>query len=145
MTFKDGGAFDFHSTYERIKERLQQAVDAARESGQLVGDGSSTGARSGSGGLAGVDLDSVHLDQLPAYEDGEGRPPSASVPSHGGKNGELVRDDGAGVSAEDRGPERGPFTPPSEPPPGYEETQRESVADELERRLRKRSNGGDAE
>jgi len=135
MTFKDGGAFDFHSIYERIKERLQQAVDAARESGQLVGDGSEVGSGSGGGVLSAVNLDSVHLDQLPAYEDGGGRPPSVSAPSRGGRDGGRLRDSGVGVS-----PDNGAFSPPSEPPPGYEETQRESVADELERRLR--SSGG---
>jgi hypothetical protein len=39
MVFKEGGAFDFHSQFERIKERLQQAVDNARESGLMTGDG----------------------------------------------------------------------------------------------------------
>ena len=135
MTFKDGGAFDFHSIYERIKERLQQAVDAARESGQLVGDGSEAGSGAGGGVLSSVNLDSVHLDQLPAYDDGGGRPPSASAPPPGGRDEGRLRDSGVGVS-----PDNAAFAPPSEPPPGYEETQRESVADELERRLR--SSGG---
>ena len=68
LTFKDGGAFDFHTLFERIKERLQQAVEVARESGQLVGDGSESMAGRGGGGLSGVNLDSVHLDELPAYD-----------------------------------------------------------------------------
>jgi hypothetical protein len=30
MSFKEGGAFDFHSNFERIKERLQQAVETSQ-------------------------------------------------------------------------------------------------------------------
>ncbi|KAJ5899156.1 hypothetical protein N7495_003900 [Penicillium taxi] len=53
VIFKEGGAFDFHTNFERIRERLGQAVEN-------IGDG----AR----GLRGVDLSAVHLDELPAYE-----------------------------------------------------------------------------
>jgi len=96
-----------------------------------MGDGSEMGSGSGGGVLSSVNLDSVHLDQLPAYEDGSGRPPSASAPSRERREDGRLRDSGVGVSRDN-----GAFSPPSEPPPGYEETQRESVADELERRLR---------
>jgi len=132
LTFKDGGAFDFHSTYERIKERLQQAVDAARESGHLVGDGSE-----GASGGAGLDLSAIHLDELPAYDDQSGRPPSASdLPrQRGGQRGAAP-----GAASAMRSPRETDFTPPNEPPPGYEEVQVDSVADALERRLR--SSGG---
>ena len=123
MTFKDGGAFDFHSTFERIKERLQQAVDVARENGLYdeVAD-----ARGGGGGdpLSRVNLDNVHLDELPAYE---ASPTSPSLnPSSRDANINLRN---ASCSPQNAEP------PPSEPP-GYEEVQRESVADELERRFR---------
>jgi hypothetical protein len=131
LTFKDGGAFDFHTIFERIKERLQQAVELARESGQLVGDGSESSAGRGGGALASVNLDSVHLDELPAYDaataprdmlaNHEG-PPPLELNGAPQSPGQPSRDE--------------PFSPPAEPPPGYETVQNQSVADELERRLR---------
>jgi len=130
MTFKDGGAFDFHSTFERIKERLQQAVDVARESGQLVGDGTEVNAGRGGGGLSGVNMDSVHLDELPAYEDATGdRPPHI-------RTEEPLIDLSVSPPSTERSPRNQQFSPPAEPPPGYETVQSQSVADELERRLR---------
>lgn len=66
MTFKDGGAFDFHSSFQRVKETLSHAVEIARESGHLSGAG--LGGAGGVGGV-GVDLEAVHLEQLPAYEE----------------------------------------------------------------------------
>jgi WW domain-binding protein 2 len=134
MTFKDGGAFDFHSIFERIKERLQQAVDVARESGQLTGDGSETGGSSGAGALAGVNMDAVHLDELPAYEHNQ-----PTVPAGPLNEGSEPRDSGVAMRGSPHTPPEDVFTPPAEPPPGYEETQLESVADELERRLRNSS------
>jgi hypothetical protein len=77
LVFKDGGAFDFHSTFERVKERALQA----REAGSAE----------------------VHLEDLPAYEDSGPPPPPLPVGGEGG----------GGV--------------PVEPPPGYEEVQRQSV------------------
>ena len=38
LTFKDGGAFDFQTKYEQIRERLQQTMDVAR----INGDGMSS-------------------------------------------------------------------------------------------------------
>lgn len=63
MTFKDGGAFDFHSSFEHVKETLSHAVEIARESGHLSGGGV------GGVGSVGLDLEAVHLEQLPAYEE----------------------------------------------------------------------------
>lgn len=148
MTFKDGGAFDFHSIFERITERLQQAVEAARESGHLTGDGSETNGGSGAGALDGVDLNAVHLDELPAYEDQSGRPPShnaSATEELSGSRNEVngQRDSGVAVSPPVSSPRENAFEPPNEPPPGYEEVQVESVAEQLERRLR--SSGGDEE
>lgn len=151
MTFKDGGAFDFHSIFERIKERLQQAVEAARESGHLTGDGSERNGGAGAGALAAVDMNAVQLDELPAYEDQSGRPPShnavpvaAAAAAAGSRNGaNAQRDSGVAVSPPVRSPREEEFVPPNEPPPGYEEVQVESVAEQLERRLR--SNGGEEE
>jgi WW domain-binding protein 2 len=137
ITFKDGGAFDFHTSYERIRERLAQAVDVARESGQVLGDGSERAAGRGGDALGGVNMDSVHLDQLPRYEDVSGRTPSAATASTSPQ-----RDSGVAVSSPlQSGPSSPPpsqqtFTPPAEPPPGYEEVQMNSVASDLEERLR---------
>ena len=54
LVFKDGGAFDFHTTFETVKERAQQAMEAGNAE--------------------------VHLDDLPAYEDA-GAPPPPAVPA----------------------------------------------------------------
>ncbi|KAF2749689.1 hypothetical protein M011DRAFT_384300, partial [Sporormia fimetaria CBS 119925] len=54
ITFKEGGAFDFATTFERLKERLHQAVEVARESGTATNDGRGP-----------VNLDDVNLEDLP--------------------------------------------------------------------------------
>jgi hypothetical protein len=130
MTFKEGGAFDFHSTYERIKERMQQVVDIARESGALT----QGQAEDGRADMGGVNLDSVHLDELPAYED------ASRSPLLGGREAQRI------VEERTRRVTRSPDSASSpagevmsSEPPRYEEVQRESVADELERRLRRES------
>ncbi|KAA8910231.1 hypothetical protein FN846DRAFT_939523 [Sphaerosporella brunnea] len=48
LVFKDAGAFDFSTTFERVKERVAQAVENSGSTG--------SGAE-------------VHLEDLPAYED----------------------------------------------------------------------------
>lgn len=127
FSFKDGGAYDFHSGYERVKERLQQQVDVARQSGALQGDGSETGRGRGGDALAAVDVANVHLDDLPAYEESGVTVPQPSA---------LPAVATAASSPESHGPgAQQVFTPPAEPPPGYEQVQRETVEDELERRL----------
>lgn len=128
MEFKEGGAFDFHNLLERLKERLRQTIDVARESGvdETVAAGN------------------VNMEDLPAYEDTRqhARVPEAplSQPASAGLSGAGAA--GPATIAETGSPERSspmpspqPFQPPSEPPPGYEEVQRSSIADELERRL----------
>jgi len=130
LTFKDGGAFDFSSTYERIKETLSQALDVARESGRPVGNGA-------------VDVD---LEQLPAYEEGAGgraAPPQLQRPTPIAPNGvhrprqAPPANNGVVGLAEERSARPGPPTseqsPPDEPPPGYDEVQQASVANILER------------
>lgn len=144
MTFKEGGAFDFHSTYERIRESLSQAIELAREGGQMTGN---------SGPMAGVDLSTVHLDQLPAYEDvGPSRPvqpvrlaqPIPFSPPSGAPP--LMRDSGVllpsdeernAKSASDQSPSSDHAEVPTEPPPGYDEVQRSSVVDNLEESIRR--------
>ncbi|KAF9250154.1 hypothetical protein DTO027I6_359 [Penicillium roqueforti] len=107
VTFKEGGAFDFHTNFERIKERLEQAVENTGESTR---------------GRQNVDLSAVHLEELPAYE--APPTPSHARPSETPEESENRR-------ASDTSNE------PMEPPPCYEEVQSQSVAHELEERLRR--------
>lgn len=133
MSFKEGGAFDFHSNFERIKERLQQAV----ETSQAVDN--SQAARRGN-----IDYSAVHLDELPAY-DGPGH--TATELSHPSQPSVPLSE--SAVSPPGESPTASPtaghvasedgFEPPMEPPPGYEEVQQQSVAHELENRLRSAS------
>ncbi|PLB55056.1 hypothetical protein P170DRAFT_470481 [Aspergillus steynii IBT 23096] len=117
VTFKEGGAFDFHNHFERIKERLQQAVDVSQE---------------GSRGARNVDMSAVHLDELPAYTGPSQGPTTSGLgsnPSDPSPSSQSPTADRAAAS----GPE------PMEPPPGYEEVQQQSVAHEFEERLRRGS------
>ncbi|OCT48574.1 hypothetical protein CLCR_04294 [Cladophialophora carrionii] len=125
FTFKEGGAPDFHSTLERIKERLQQVVSTAREN-NLSGQ---TQDRF----LGNVNLDNVHLDQLPSYQE-SGR--DRVAPENADETGGAV----ASPVARTQEPRRGgspvqDAQPPSDAPPGYEETQQQSIQAELDRRL----------
>ncbi|EXJ81878.1 hypothetical protein A1O1_07943 [Capronia coronata CBS 617.96] len=131
LTFKDGGAPDFHSKFEQIKERLQQVVTNAREN-------NASGQRRDSF-LGNVNLDNVHLDQLPSYqESGHDRVAagdtleSSAVIESPGTAGPIPSSAGGQVGtaspAED-------MEPPREPPPGYEEVQQQSIQAELDRRL----------
>lgn len=140
MEFKEGGAFDFATTFERLHERLRQAVDVARESGMGTGDGAELGDSRGGGALSGVNLNNVHLEDLPAYEDSRqhARVPDnlPSPPLGRGSVGAASSSSTANRSSPLSSPHQETFQPPTEPPPGYEEVQQSSVADELERRLR---------
>lgn len=132
LVFNEGGAPDFHSNLERIKERLQQAVEAARDGG--------SGSGPGIGSLADVNMDAVHLDQLPTYE-ASGQDPIAPVSPGSMLEEAPVVPAGAGVLSEEGAaedwPRRPPTTvePPNEPPPGYEETQQQSIQQEFDRRV----------
>lgn len=131
IEFKEGGAFDFHNTFERLKERLRQTLDVARESGV---DETVAAASIG------------NMEDLPAYEDSRQHarvpeaplspPPSAGL-SGGGPPAAAAAPPPPADSPQRSSPLQSPqpFQPPSEPPPGYEEVQRSSIADELERRL----------
>jgi hypothetical protein len=138
MEFKEGGAFDFASIFERLKERLRQAVDVARESG-----GDSEG---------GVNMNNVHLEDLPAYEESgqharvpdplpspplDDRRPSAA--GTGGTAVAAAQPPSPQRSSPMASPHEANFQPPSDPPPGYEEVQRDSVVEELERQARRMS------
>ena len=103
LTFKDGGTYDFHTKFIEIKERLRQAAEVAVESGQ-VGSGSHG---------AGVNLDSVHLEQLPAYQER----------SEAGRTLETSGNDRSRehTSEEVSAPTQPPQQHPHEPPPAYEE------------------------
>jgi hypothetical protein len=122
MEFKEGGAFDFHNTFERLRERLRQTIDVARDSG--IDETVATG--------------NLNMEDLPAYEDTRQhtRVPEAplSPPASAGLNeantGASVPEAPLADSPQRSSPLQSPqpFQPPSEPPPGYEEVQ-------LERRL----------
>ncbi|KAL8710706.1 MAG: hypothetical protein Q9220_004724 [cf. Caloplaca sp. 1 TL-2023] len=137
MTFKDGGAFDFATIYERIKETMSQAIEVARESGRQT---------------QGSNLSDVNLEQLPAYEEmgttvsvsdpppiQQPLPISPTVSVQGSS-----RDSGVMLSSDDEripkpqpiAPAQQQHLPPDGPPPGYEEAQQSSVAENLERNLR---------
>jgi len=135
FVFNEGGAADFHSNFERIKERFQQALEVARSGNTGIG----------AGYLAGVNLDAVHLDQLPSYES-SGQDAIASStstttihepipqrPQPGGHN-QLAPSDTTGDSGRATNPTE-PVEPPSDAPPGYEETQQQSIQQEFERRF----------
>ncbi|CAN9131113.1 unnamed protein product [Alternaria sp. RS040] len=139
MEFKEGGAFDFASIFERLKERLRQAVEVARESGGDMEDGSR--------GVGGVNMNNVHLEDLPAYEESRQHArvpePPLSPPLDGsafGTSGPVIAAP-TPSSPQASSPLSSPrtqqehFEPPSDPPPGYEEVQRGSIADELERQV----------
>ena len=128
FTFKEGGAFDFQAQYERIRERLQQAVENSRMDGDA-------GAARGPGGAAngvGVNMENVNLDELPAYqEQGDGPliPPTASAVMAAQ---ESVRRSSGGVSGSVGGEQRQEVVTPVEPPPGYEEAQMATLQDEAQ-------------
>ena len=134
MTFKDGGAFDFHTNFERIKERLQQAVDVSQDAGAVSGNAS------GAGAYGGVHFSSVHLEELPAYEGPNSSVASgATVSRPAAAEQQILVDDQCPQSSVSNG--INPHSSdrhgvPSEPPPGYEEVQQQSVANALENRLR---------
>lgn len=112
ITFKDGGAYDFHNKFVQLKERMQQAVEVARESSQTSSQG--------------VNMDAIHLDQLPAYEEST----STSTLS-------APQSQPAPVPRAEESPVTHAAVPsPSDAPPGYDEVQREAVTESLERDMR---------
>lgn len=124
MTFREGGAFDYHNVFELIKERLHQAVQAARDAGRSVG---------GAGGVDQAVLGGLHLEQLPAYE-------PAAVAAPGAAAADEVRR--ASVVDGQRTESDSVAAQPDEPPPGYEEAQAQAVGIDLDQRLRRRAEFG---
>lgn len=126
LTFKEGGAFDFHTAYERVRERLQQAVEVAR----IDGDGTG-GARNA---MNGVNVENVDLEDLPAYQErGSGPLMSPVAAEQAAATRQSQRDSGLG--GQDDRDRRKESDTPNEPPPGYEEAQSSALQDELERRM----------
>ncbi|KAK6376926.1 hypothetical protein LTR64_000305 [Lithohypha guttulata] len=124
FTFKEGGAPDFQSKFEAIKERLQQVVDNARES---------NASRN-------VDMANVHLDELPRYEDSgqDRRAPDQQQQRYSDSDEMAVPRQEAQVRRTSREVEEAAQRrdeTPSDAPPGYEEAQQQSVQQELDRRL----------
>jgi WW domain-binding protein 2 len=133
MIFREGGAFDYHTIFEQIKERLYHAISIARDEGRNI---RSVGV------LGGADLAGVHLEQLPAYEP----PPQAPGIEPAGEREPVSpihpagSDSGvAGLRGQPKPEEEvstPPIEPPNEPPPGYEEAQAQAVGIDLDQRLR---------
>jgi hypothetical protein len=125
LTFKEGGAYDFHTRYEQVRERLQQALEVARLNGEQAGN-------TRGGALNGVDISNVNLEELPAYQeesDGPLLPPThaavaqsqrvvSPVLQQQGDSGDEAPDTRAQPRATDS-----TFSPPDEPPPAYEDSQ----------------------
>lgn len=125
ITFKEGGAPDYHTNFERIKERLQQAVETARASNTVPTQQS---------GLNGINMEAVHLDELPSYESsGQDRiAPDTSTRIQQAADDSVQHQQGQRPESVPSVPS---VEPPSDAPPGYEETQQRSVQEELDRRF----------
>lgn len=134
LTFKEGGAPEFQMAYERIRERLQQAIEIAQARGANVrGIPSSEIGHVPATGFNGVDLANVNLEQLPAYSAAaNGADVVVSVPGEhvefAGVTMSRRVDSANGVDAVPRTLQ----TTPDEPPPCYEQVQRENVEQAFE-------------
>ncbi|KAF2720336.1 hypothetical protein K431DRAFT_285819 [Polychaeton citri CBS 116435] len=136
LTFKDGGAYDFQSKYEQIRERLQQALEVSR----MDGDGSTSSRNALNGGL---NTGNVNLDELPAYQEENDGPlinpavppqeaPQPVVSPIAQQQPQYQFDERPAPRATDNA-----FSPPAEPPPGYEEAQMSGLQNEVERRFQR--------
>lgn len=118
LTFQDGGAFDFHSIFEQIKERLSQACYVAQETIPH-----------------GIGLTNIDLEPLPAYKPAsevggndeiEMSPPYQRVEAVApGTSNHIVESRQTHPDASEA------------PPPEYEETHSQADNLELEQRLRR--------
>ncbi|MCJ1328759.1 hypothetical protein MMC10_005436 [Thelotrema lepadinum] len=148
VTFRDGGAYDWQSCFEGVRESLvverERAMTRASENG---GGGSGGGAGGQGGGEEEVDWERVGGEGLPAYEDagstGSAVAVGAGVAASGEGDGRreaaaAPAGPGAGSAPLSRPREaRTLVEAPNEPPPGYEEVQSSSVALSLEEGLRR--------
>lgn len=115
LTFREGGAFQFHSIFEQIKERLNQIYSISRDNFQHD-----------------VNFSNVDLEPLPVY-----RPSREDEIPHGlsSPNTTLENEDSIPrISASENNILR-PI--PNEAPPGYEEMQAQAVWMEVEQGLRR--------
>ncbi|KAI5362164.1 Putative WW domain-binding protein [Septoria linicola] len=136
LKFNDNGAFDFHTHYEKMRERLQQAVETQRA------NGATSAARSAMNG--GVDVSTVPLEDLPAYsEESDGpliAPTAAGIaqsPLMQQQSNSRAGDTNSGSHGQHvaNGASHSPssaFSPPDEPPPGYDEAQMATLHEEAE-------------
>ncbi|WPG97744.1 Hypothetical protein R9X50_00052500 [Acrodontium crateriforme] len=129
LTFKDGGAFDYHTIFERVKERLQQTIEVSR----MEAGGGAANTSTSQAALNGVDISNVNLDELPAYQEQSDGPllsPVAALATQQAQRHETLAEP-------QRSAPGGPTTviPPAEPPPGYEEAQMQGLQEGVERRL----------
>lgn len=115
LTFKDGGAFDFQTKLETLRERMQQAIEVARSSENAPNQGQS------------INMDDVHLDELPAYDEGGFQTVQSTRAS---EVSPILNPPAA------QPPSNQSYTAPVEPPPGYEEANRDTLAESLERGIR---------
>ncbi|SZF00747.1 unnamed protein product [Blumeria hordei] len=114
LTFREGGAFQFHSIFEQIKERLNQTCATAHENFRQ-----------------GVDFSYVDLEPLPVYRPSreDDIPPALTSLNNTFENEDCIPRSNLSENNNLR-----PI--PDEAPPGYEEMQAQAVWMEVERGLR---------
>ncbi|KAH8812007.1 hypothetical protein F5884DRAFT_877388 [Xylogone sp. PMI_703] len=124
MTFREGGAFDFHTLFEQIKEKVLQAYSVAQELGTTRN----------------LNLADVDLENLPAYEPAPANGANivpGSVPRTAAHSAPVTpRNEEPPELDHTDDSSREHFTAPDEPPPGYEEAQIQAVGISLDERLR---------
>lgn len=125
MKFKDGGAYEFHSAFERIRDRFHQVMGDAGVDRPL---NSRTGQTSTA--MAAVNMGAVHLDELPTYE-ASGRDelaPQPEPPAQPPIPQPEVTAPTSGTTADEQASTHRMNSVPTDAPPGYEEVQRRPSA-----------------
>ena len=144
LTFKEGGAFDFSTIYERLKETMSQSAEVIRETGGRYTDGE------------------ANLEQLPAYEETPGsgnmaaaqQPASPAVTVTAERSNEKIarptpisptrrpnpqpRENGGNGIVNSASASTQPTAAPNEPPPAYDETAPSPVVNGLENRVQEK-------
>jgi WW domain-binding protein 2 len=124
LKFKDGGAYEFHSAFERIRDRLHQVMVAA-EVDRPANNRSAAAISS----MPAVNLSAVHLDELPTYE-ASGRDqmaPQPEPPTQLSIPQPRAAATAPEAMADGQAPAQGMSSLPMDAPPGYEEAQQQSV------------------